>query len=190
MKLEDVLRGLKLNVVVGAYAGSYFNYNNETGIQPYGGIVAEIMDELAERAGFTWRDSFGIYDVPSGGVNETWTDLLVWSIDSYDLTIDWWAKSLARMNLGVAFLRDWYDSSIILISKQNLVDEVGGDTGISLDNFGNWMEPFTWEVRCCGVLALRALKVCLLVPSLTACRDDRFGMPPLELFSYQELCIK
>ncbi|CAJ1947337.1 unnamed protein product [Cylindrotheca closterium] len=143
MKLEDVLRGIKLHAIFGAYSGSYFNYNNETGIQPYGGIVAEIMDELAVRAGFTWRDSFGIYDVPSGGVNETWTDLLVWSTDTYDITIDWWAKSLPRMNLGVAFLRDWYDSSIILISKQNLADEVGTEAKISL---GNWMEPFTWEV--------------------------------------------
>jgi len=145
MKLEDVLKGLKLNVVVGAYAGSYFNYNNETGIQPYGGIVAEIMDEVASRAGFTWRDSFGVYDVPSGGENQTWTDLLVWSTDNYDLTVDWWAKSLDRMNLGVAFLNQWYDSSIIMISKQNLAEEVGSKNEENIVWF-NWMEPFTWEV--------------------------------------------
>ena len=135
---------MKLNVVFGAYAGSYFNYNNETGIQPYGGIVAEIMDELSARAGFTWRDSFGIYDVPAGGENETWTDLLIWSIDNYDLTVDWWAKSIDRMNLGVAFLKEWYDSSIIMISKTDPAAELGIDnTTVSL---GNWLEPFTWNV--------------------------------------------
>mmetsp|Transcript_33890 Transcript_33890/g.82185 ORF Transcript_33890/g.82185 Transcript_33890/m.82185 type:complete len:640 (-) Transcript_33890:133-2052(-) len=172
--LEDVLRGLKLNAVFGAYSGSYFNYNNETGIQPYGGIVAEIMDEMASRAGFTWRDSFGIYDVPSGGENETWTDLLVWSVDTYDITIDWWAKSLARMNLGVAFMKDWYDSSIILISKQNLEDEVGTDNSISLDNFGNWMEPFTWEVwyTTLGTILLSGI-VYQLIEWMSNDRGDR-----------------
>lgn len=135
---------MKLNVVFGAYDGSYFNYNNETGVQQYGGIVSVIMDELSARAGFTWRDSFGIYDVPSGKENETWTDLLEWSVENYDLTIDWWAKSLDRMNLGVAFLKEWYDSSIILISKNNLAEETG-DYKTEV-NLGNWMEPFTWGV--------------------------------------------
>lgn len=158
--------------MVGAYAGSYFNYNNETGIQPYGGIVAEIMDEVASRAGFTWRDSFGIYDVPSGGENQTWTDLLVWSTDNYDLTVDWWAKSLDRMNLGVAFLNQWYDSSIIMISKQNLAEEVGSKNEENIVWF-NWMEPFTWEVSISLRSSVLANTRSLMVPANS--HHDRFG---------------
>jgi len=171
MRLEDVLQGLKLNVVVGAYAGSYFNYNNETGIQAYGGIAAEIMDELAKRGGFTWRDSFDVYDVPAGGENETWTDLLVWSTDTYDLSIDWWARSLDRMNLGVAFLRDWYDSSIILIAKENIAppDEDNGPSHLF-----NFLAPLEWNVwyAISGTIVLGGL-VFLVIEWLSNHRNDR-----------------
>lgn len=145
MVLKNVLRGLQLNVGLGNYAGSYFNYNTSTGIQLYGGVVVEIMDELAKRGGFTWRDSFGIYDVPSGGENETWTDLLIWSTQTYDLTVDWWARNLDRMNMGVAFLRDWYDSSIILIGKKDF-QPVEVEDGIEVTNF---VAPFEPKVRIC-----------------------------------------
>ena len=45
------------------------------------GIQAVLMDELARRAGFTWRDSFGVYVDPIN--NETWTELLDWATDSF-----------------------------------------------------------------------------------------------------------
>ena len=48
------------------------------------GLTAELMDELARRAKFTWRDSFGIFRDPG---NETWTDVLVWGIDTYDVSM-------------------------------------------------------------------------------------------------------
>jgi len=174
-KLEDALRGVKLNVVVGAYAGSYFNYNNETGIQPYGGIVVEIMDEVASRAGFTWRDSFGFYDTPSGGENETWTDLLVWSLDNYDLTVDWWAQSLDRINLGAAFLKEWYDSSIILISKKNIAEELGVDNpGFNFNAVFGWSIPFTTNVWLSIIgTCIVSCFVFMLIEWLTNQRKDR-----------------
>lgn len=146
MNVKDALRGMKLNVVLGAYDGSYFNYDDETGIDPvYPGIVGVIMDELALRAGFTWRDSFGIYDTPAGAeFNETWTDLLGWSVETYDITADWWGRSLDRMNMGVAFLREWYDSSIIMIGQEQR--ETADNGKIEFDDFWNWLKPFDTEV--------------------------------------------
>ena len=43
-------------------------------------MLVNLMDELANRAGFTWRDSFGIYDGPKQG--DTWTDLLDEMVDN------------------------------------------------------------------------------------------------------------
>eukprot|EP00980_Cylindrotheca_fusiformis_P021847 scaffold8682_cov122-Cylindrotheca_fusiformis.AAC.4 len=145
VELKDALRGLQLNVLMAAYEGAYFNYDNETGIDAYPGVAGVILDELALRAGFTWRNSFGIYVTPAGEeYNETWTDLLGWSVETYDLTVDWWARSLDRMNMGVAFLREWYDSSIILIGNNDF--EIEDDGVIQFSDFWNWLKPFDQEV--------------------------------------------
>ena len=82
--LPRALEGLQLHVVVGAYQGGYFNFNNETGIDPdEPGIIAVILDELARRGGFTWRESVGIYTEPQAD-GMTWNDTLHWSINAYD----------------------------------------------------------------------------------------------------------
>lgn len=146
MNIKNALAGLQLNVLMGAYNGSYFNYDDENGIDPtYPGIAAIIMDELAQRAGFTWRDSFGIFTDPKGAdYNETWTDVLVWGVEHYDVNIDWWARNLERMNMGVAFTREWYDSSIIMIGKKD-PDEFT-DENLGFHDFWNWLRPFNGAV--------------------------------------------
>ena len=67
-------------------------------------MTAILMDELARRGRFTWRNSFGVIRDPT---NETWTELLQWTVNTYDITADWWGQNLERMNLGVAFLTPW-----------------------------------------------------------------------------------
>ncbi|CAB9499481.1 expressed unknown protein [Seminavis robusta] len=139
IELQDALSGKELNVLV---APDYFHYDEETGIANYPGLAAVILDELAERAGFTWRHSFAASHAPTGA-NESWTDLLLWGIEAYDLNADWWAQNLDRMNQGAVFHEDWYDGSIILITKT--VPEVISDEIV----WTNWMlpyEPSVWAL--------------------------------------------
>lgn len=66
-----------------------------------------MLDELARRARFTWRDSFAVFaEVPIAG--KTYTELL----------------SVNGMSLGVSFPEGWFDSSISLVgSKQDSNDK-------------------------------------------------------------------
>ncbi|KAL3942940.1 MAG: hypothetical protein SGBAC_002968 [Bacillariaceae sp.] len=146
VELKDALQGMKLNVLMGAYKGSYFNYDDENGINAvYPGIAASLMDELARRAGFTWRSSFGIFTDPRGAAyNETWTDVLTWGVEHYDVNVDWWARNVERLNLGVTYTKEWYDSSIILVGKEEPEEII--DEKIEWNDFWNWTKPFTVEV--------------------------------------------
>ena len=138
LELKDALNGLQLNILMADYTGAFFNYDPERGIDDLNpGLQAVLMDELARRAGFTWRDSFGIFVDPT---NETWTELLDWSVDSYDISVDWWAQNLERLNLGIAFLTPWYDSSIILIQRE-VEPEISNDI-----KWWNWLRPFEASV--------------------------------------------
>ena len=42
----------------------------------------QILDEVAARAGFTWRNSYSTFDDPEK-YGKTWTDLLKWQIETY-----------------------------------------------------------------------------------------------------------
>lgn len=140
MTLPDALEGMQLNVIVGAYGGAYFNYDDEKGIDPqYAGLAATILDELARRGKFTWRDSFAIYKDPSP-FNATWTEMLVWGIDNYDLMVDWWGQNLERKKLGVAYLEGWFDSSLVLIGKGR------GKEDKPKISFWNWLRPYDARV--------------------------------------------
>ena len=146
VELKDALRGMKLNVVVGASNLSYFDYDDHHGIDPsYPGIAAVLLDELGRRAGFTWRSSFGVFkDARGAEFNETWTDILKWGIESYDLNADWWATNVERLNMGVAYTKPWYDSSIILIGHKGPEEII--DDKLEFNDFLNWTKPFATEV--------------------------------------------
>jgi hypothetical protein len=99
------------------------------------GIVVEVLDELATRGRFTWRNSFGIadtYNVPAG---TTLDDMLEWSVWTYDISATIWSNSIQRVNEGVAFPEGFFDSSIILVGEQ--------ETSTSKLNVWSFLEPFT-----------------------------------------------
>ena len=139
LSMRDALRGLSLRPVL--RVGKYFHYDNVTGIDAEDpGFMATLLDELARRAGFTWRQSFGVtYGLQNRSM--TFTDLLVWTVENYDLSVNWWDQSLERLERGVTFLRPWFDGSLILIEKQQ-PDTVDKDTV----KFLNWLRPFTPNV--------------------------------------------
>ncbi len=142
MEVKDALRGLQLSTLLGNYSGAYLNYNDETGIDPINpGMVAVLLDDLAERAGFTWRDSFGLYMDPRPEYNETWSGYLVWGVEKYDIVGDWWGENLERVNLGMSFVQGWHDSSLILIGKKDTSKSTGKESLRSGSLF-NWMVGF------------------------------------------------
>jgi hypothetical protein len=82
IKLEDALRGLNLSVVLTDYKNPidkrFFTLNGKGVIDPSEvPLFAKILDELGRRAGFSWRNSFGVVtpiDSLEDG-NRTWSDL-------------------------------------------------------------------------------------------------------------------
>ncbi|KAL3942955.1 MAG: hypothetical protein SGBAC_002944 [Bacillariaceae sp.] len=146
LTLKDSLRGRQLHVQLGAYSDSYFQYSPTEGIDPvYPGIQAALLDEVARRAGFTWRESFGVFVEPVQG--ESFTELLVWSVGAFDLSVDWWSRNLERMSLGVAYPQEWYDSSIILIGKKpESQQQSSASRKLKVEDYWNVTKPFSWQV--------------------------------------------
>ena len=70
------------------------------------GLQAVILDEIAKRGQFTWRNSFAaVEDSPVDGT--TYTDLLNWTTIHYDIMISWWLPNNERKNMGINFLEPW-----------------------------------------------------------------------------------
>lgn len=142
--LRNALEGFELRMA--QYPSPFFQLDVSTGgIDPtYPGIIAILMDELAMRAGFTWRNSWGLLPDNPTDFNKTWSDLLVWTVETYDMCGDWFAKSAERLERNVARIEGWYDSDVVLIAKMAPVDpEKGGGEEL---NLWNWLLPFTVEV--------------------------------------------
>lgn len=135
--LRDALTGFALRPAL--YIGDFFSLNNETGAidEERPGLIVELLDELAKRGGFTWRDSFGVFNYKDMEKNRTFDELLKWTVDTYDLSCNSWSSSIGRINQGVTFLQGWYDGSIILVGKQETTDKV---------NVWSFLMPFAWGV--------------------------------------------
>ncbi|CAB9518622.1 receptor ionotropic, delta-2 [Seminavis robusta] len=127
IELKDALAGLALQPVF-IQGDDYVN-------SPDGGIAIELLDAVAERAFFTWRKSFGVTAAPHT-YNMTSTEMLLWSVENYDISIDAWDHSVERMEFGVTFTEPWFDSSFILIDRRRNLRQSN-----SIDLF-NWTKPF------------------------------------------------
>ena len=132
VEFRDALKDTNLNVLMGAT--SLFQLKDGAIDPEYPGLVGVLMDELAERAGFSWRNSYGIFY--GSGDNHTYSDVLTWAVETYDLTADWWQHSVERLKQGVAFPKGFYDASFILVGMK------GNDMEDSSIDLFNWLEPF------------------------------------------------
>lgn len=109
------------------------------------GYWIDLLDTLAERAGFSWRDSWGI--VLPGYVeganklkpNATSDDLLQWTTAAYDFTFSEWDATIQRVKLGIDFPYGFADGSTILIAKNTHEEET------SFDVF-SFLQPFDIRV--------------------------------------------
>jgi len=119
-------------------ADNRYFYFNETINAENPGIVGVLLDKIAERGGFTWRDSFGVFDSYVLAEDRTFNDLLEWSVWAYDVSAAFWLKSITRMDKGVTFPAGWYDGRVIMVGLQDK-----GSAGLEVWSF---FDPFTAAV--------------------------------------------
>jgi len=139
VELRDALKGAKVNIALG-YDLDFINVDENGNLNSADpGLVVEILDEVAFRGGFAWRDSFTFEGNPYSAQGKTWTDLLLWSIETYDVSARWWLHIPDRIAKGVSFPRGWYNSDVIIIARK---DE---DTFFEHSVFHpfSWSRPFT-----------------------------------------------
>lgn len=149
LDLRHALRGKQIRSII--TLTSYFNLTEDGTIDEENpGIVADLLDELATRGGFTWRDSFGVVKGP--GKNRTWTDLLGWATEEFDVAADWWMKTTERMSMGIAFSEGWYDASTILVG-------LAGEKEIV--SLWSWLSPFDATVWICIMFTILGSAVVL-----------------------------
>jgi hypothetical protein len=157
IEIRDALSGLELSVgVVDQPNELYLNFKEDGTIdEDDPGIFVLLLDELARRANFTWRDSYARVLPPNTTANAmlTWTDVLVDSVNRYDLSFAEWVQSHERIGLGVFFPVGWYDTSTIFIRNTR--------AGVINDfNFRSWLKPFDttlWLLLCLGFVYSRAM---------------------------------
>lgn len=138
LALDDALRGTNIHVALMQGEFANFDVNNDDGSilldEGYPGLVPRLLDEICERAGCTWRDTYAApaYSERKG---RSYTDLLKWSIDVYDIQGEWWMRSIERLQQGATFTEPWYDGTIIMVAPKP--DE-------EKDEFDPWafMDPF------------------------------------------------
>ncbi|CAB9509968.1 Glutamate receptor, ionotropic [Seminavis robusta] len=144
--LRHALRQMQLHVLMPERGDRFFRYSNTTGIaQSYPGLTADLMDRLAIRAGFTWRQSFGTLPQVPTYYNLTYTEMLWWAVNTYDIAVGRYDRSLERMELGISYMEPFFDGSIILLDK---IEATVGLAQLAQERvyLGNWLRPFTPDV--------------------------------------------
>jgi len=132
----DALRGLDISSVFEC-PNAYCTMKGDELDPDDPGVFAVLLDELAERAGFNWRDSYALTDPKQMG-EKGFTELLAWSVEKYDIAVSWWTETTSRIRQGIDFPEGWYEADIILVGK--IVED---DTTFEIDAF---LMPFTLEL--------------------------------------------
>mmetsp|Transcript_26314 Transcript_26314/g.47734 ORF Transcript_26314/g.47734 Transcript_26314/m.47734 type:complete len:590 (-) Transcript_26314:78-1847(-) len=136
--LGNALEGLNLNTFLAA-DGRYFSLDESGAIDALApGLIADLMDGLASRGRFTWRNSFGIINGTQLPENRTYDELLTWSAQSFDVSAVYWTKSISRLDRGVSFPEGFIDASVIMIGFTEKND--------SSLNMWSFLEPFSTTV--------------------------------------------
>lgn len=151
--IRDLLEGLELSVGIVDQGNDIFFRLNRSDPDPNNwyileedpGIFVLILDELAARGGFTWRNSFAYVQPPqtleynpATGANFSWTDVLLDAVNRYDFSFAEWVHNQERRRLGISFPVGWFDASTILV--QNKVEK------IAEFEYTAFLRPFSTEV--------------------------------------------
>ena len=122
--LRTALNGLDISVAITNYQipneNYFFTLSDTGGIkESEPGLFVVILDEIAKRAGFEWRNTYSAIDPLDSTVdgNYTWSDFLLWELHHFDISADYWGRSSERMGRGVSFPKGWYDGSVVLVQS-------------------------------------------------------------------------
>lgn len=125
IELRDALKGLDISVAMTNYAvlkdDAFFSLVDGKIKEEDPGLFVVIMDEIARRGDFRWRNSFAAIDPvdPAVDGDKSWTDLLVWEVEHFDIAADYWARNVQRMAKGISFPLGWYDGSIVMVRSES-----------------------------------------------------------------------
>jgi len=144
-KLNEALRGRNLSIAVQFGAGfDFFRYDpdEELSYSNPSGMIASLLDELATRAGFSWRNSFVAYTTNTtntlfGTGRGKWDKMLNWTTSNFDLSVDKWFLTTARLESEIVFLHSWFDASLILVDQ-------GDRPGFNLFAFATPFDVMVW----------------------------------------------
>lgn len=142
-ELRDALAGLDLSAYVTNFKDTsdefLFSLTDEGTIYPFKpGLIAVLMDEIADRGKFTWRKNFFVgpplneVDYEQG---RTWTELLLWSADAFDISLNSWDMANERREKGISYVNFFYDNSIRLVSKS-----------VKKVEFTGFLKPFSYPL--------------------------------------------
>jgi len=118
--LPDALRGLNLTVSLTNYQTGkekfFFTLKDGKIPEEDTALFTLILDEVSRRAGFSWRNSFIVYEPRNSTTDgdKTWTDILLWATEVVDISMEKWAHTVDRLSEGVAFPVGFFDSSMVL----------------------------------------------------------------------------
>jgi hypothetical protein len=149
MDLRDTLTSLQLRPFLELGRFFHLDENNDNGAIPTQdpGILVVLLDEVAARGGFTWRESYGVFSIGDRG-NGTFSELVKWSVETYDILVSRVATSIDRMANGVSFPKGWYDARLIMVGIEQ-------DDSSSLDVW-SFTKPFS-----AGVWGLIGVTLCV-----------------------------
>jgi len=136
VNLTDALSNLNLSLAI-QYGGGFkfFIYDrnksisNEVESKNPKGMMVDLLDDLAERAGFAWKNHFIVYDADdSVAMFENngeakidgklkWDLMLEWATENFDLSVDKWIIQTKRLENNNVFLKPWFDASIIIVES-------------------------------------------------------------------------
>ena len=143
VNLEDGLEGIELQTFM--VVGPYFRLDQDSKVsEDYPGLYAVLLDELAKRGKFSWRNSFATSLIEAPIEGKTWTELLMWSVNTYDISAEWWVRTAQRISLGVDYPEGWYDASYVLVGMKQ--DEEASQGGEEVFNPWSWLSPFDYGV--------------------------------------------
>lgn len=144
LKLEDALSGLQISVLL-RNGGRYFKLTeNGTINETNPGFIPQILDEVAKRGNFTWRDSYGV----ATGVTD-WKEWLEWGVNAFDVHAEWWVQTPQRLKDRVLFPEGYLDASFVLVTTTT-----NQNTGNVLEGLSNFIKPFTYTVWICIIAVI------------------------------------
>lgn len=146
IQLPRALEGLNLSVVLTNYQSPssqpFFTLVDGKIDENSPGTFSILMDEIARRAGFSWRNSYGVVlpiDSEEDG-NRTWSDLLEWEVNVYDISAGKWDRIVDRIRREISFPEGWFEASTII------VESIENNSSKQQLNFWSFLLPFKWGV--------------------------------------------